>query len=184
MRAIAVFGAANDAIDEAYRAAAHQAGGLIARAGLHLVFGAGSTGLMGEVARGARAGGAKVFGMVPAHLNTPEVIDQQCDELLVTADLRERMTAMERRSDGFLVLPGGLGTLYEALEILVLLQLGQTKKPLVFLNTLGAYDALSAAIDDAIARGFVMPAARSLYDVCATPQEALSILQARMDEDA
>ena len=184
MRAIAVFGAANDAIDDAYRTAARRAGVLIAEAGFHLVFGAGSTGLMGEVARGARSGGAKIFGMVPTHLNTPEAIDQQCDELLVTADLRERMTAMERRSDGFLVLPGGLGTLYEAMEILVLLQLGQTKKPLVFLNTLGAYDALNAVIDDAIARGFVLPEARKLCDVCATPQEALATLQARMGQNA
>jgi uncharacterized protein (TIGR00730 family) len=114
---------------------------------------------MGAVARAARAGGAHTVGVIPRVLLDHEVADHDADELVVTEDMRGRKGRMDARSDAFLTLPGGLGTLEELLEIWVSRTLAMHAKPVVVLDPDGLFDPLRSQVDLLVARGFVRPAA-------------------------
>ena len=129
MPSIAVFCASSDGIDERYAVLAGEVGFALARRGWTLVSGGGSVSCMGAVARAARAGGAHTIGVIPRALVDLEVADHGADELVVTEDMRERKGEMDRRSDAFLTLPGGIGTLEELLEIWVSSRPGSSVSP-------------------------------------------------------
>jgi uncharacterized protein (TIGR00730 family) len=132
----------------------------VARRGWTLVSGGGSVSCMGELARAARAGGTRTVGIVPRALVDLEVADHDADELVVTDDMRARKGEMERRSDAFLALPGGIGTLEELLEVWVARTLGLHAKPVVVLDPDGVYAPLREQIDRLVAEGFVRAQAR------------------------
>jgi uncharacterized protein (TIGR00730 family) len=115
---------------------------------------------MGAAARGARAGGARTIGVIPEGLVGREVADADADELVVTTDMRQRKAEMDRRSDAFLALPGGIGTIEEIFDIWVSRTLGMHSKPLVILDPEGIYSLLREQIDALTARGFVRATAR------------------------
>ena len=139
---ICVFCSSSDAVGEGYRRDAAELGRLIGSAGHSLVWGGGDVGLMGAVARGAKAAGAAVVGVIPSFMNKPGVAYDQADELIVTADMRERKALMEDMAEAFIALPGEFGTLEEITEVITLRTFGVWAKPLVLVNTSGFYDPL------------------------------------------
>jgi uncharacterized protein (TIGR00730 family) len=152
---LCVYCSASLTIDPMFHQVAAQLGGQMAARGDTLVYGGGSTGLMGEIARAVHAGGGVVHGVIPQTLVEREQAYHTADELIVTTDMRQRKAEMERRADAFIVLPGGVGTLDELFEILSLRQLKLTLKPLVVLNQAGFYDPLRALLEHMQAASFL-----------------------------
>ena len=173
--AIAIFGASSGSMEAEHYDAAYRMGAEIARGGYALVFGGGDTGIMGAAARGAHSAGGKVIGVIPEALNLPGIAYPACDELIVTNDLRDRMAKMAELSDGFCILPGGFGTLYELFEVLTLNQLRYMLKPVVLLNTRGYYDRLGDFFEVMYAERCAREMCRRLYAFADTPEQALRI---------
>jgi hypothetical protein len=159
MAAICVYCSSSELIPSRYVELAADVGREIAARGHSLVSGGGSVSCMGEVARAARAGGAHTVGVIPDALRLREVADLEADELVVTADMRGRKAEMDRRADGFLVLPGGLGTLEELLEIWTSRYLGMHAKPLVILDPDGVFASLREQAASFVTAGFTQQAA-------------------------
>ena len=177
MPSLCVFCASSDDIKPRYLTLAGDVGGAIAGRGWTLVSGGGSVGCMGELARSARAAGALTVGVIPEALLAWEVADRDADELVVTRDMRERKGEMDRRSDAFLALPGGIGTLEELLEIWVARSLRMHDKPVVVLDPWGDFAPLKAMIEDMVAAGFVRDTAAAQVVWTATVQEALRAVE-------
>jgi uncharacterized protein (TIGR00730 family) len=157
--AVCVYCSSSETIDATYVALATEVGERLAAGGHALVSGGGRVSMMGAVARAARAGGAWTVGVIPEHLVPYEVADVEADELIVVDTMRERKRVMDARSDAFLALPGGIGTLEELFEMWTSLSLGMHAKPVAVLDPDGVYDPLWAWLDTMIARGFVRQAA-------------------------
>lgn len=175
---ICVYCSSSELIDPAFVLLAAEVGTELARRGHSLVSGGGSVSCMGAVARSARAGGAHTTGVIPEALVAMEVGDTDSDELLVTATMRERKALMDERADGFLALPGGLGTLEELLEIWVGALLGLHAKPVVILDHDGVFTHLRLLVDDLVGRGFVRPRARDTVLWATSVTEALDFVEA------
>jgi len=165
----------------AFEAAARDTGTLVGRLGWQLVYGGGRAGLMGSVADAALAAGARVVGVIPQSLLTRELGHTGLSELQVVQTMHERKRRMAERSDMFLALPGGIGTMEEMFEVWTWRQLGYHDKPVGLLNTAGYYDALLRFIDDATAAGFVTPAQRALLEVDSLAAPLLQRLAARAE---
>jgi uncharacterized protein (TIGR00730 family) len=178
MTTICVFCASSERIDPRYIELATDVGTELARRGFDLVSGGGSVSCMGAVARAVRAGGGRTTGVIPQALVDMEVADSDADELVVTRDMRERKGEMERRSDGFLALPGGLGTLDEIFEIWVMRSLGLHELPLVVLDPDGVFAMMRAQVDDLVLRGFARPAVRDAIHWATEVGEAIDLLEA------
>jgi uncharacterized protein (TIGR00730 family) len=176
--AVCVFCASSTAVDERYVALAAEVGTALARRGHSLVSGGGDVSAMGAVARAARAGGARTVGVIPESLLQLEVGDRDADELLVVDDMRTRKGLMDARSDAFLTLPGGLGTLEELLEVWVARSLGMHDKPVVALDVDGLYAPLRAQVDLLVDRGFVRAPAVSALSWASSVPEALDLVEA------
>ncbi|WP_322749154.1 MULTISPECIES: TIGR00730 family Rossman fold protein [unclassified Frankia] len=175
---ICVYCSSSEAIDPSYVELAADVGAALARRGHGLVSGAGSISCMGAVARAARAGGAYTVGVIPRALAALEITDDEADELIVTETMRERKALLEIRSDAFLALPGGLGTIEELLEVWVARSLGMHAKPVVVLDPSGLFTHLRAQVAELVGRGFVRPAARDALGWADTVAAALDMLEA------
>jgi len=145
-----------------YGAAADALGDAIAVSGRSLVYGGAHVGLMGRIADRVMAGGGRVVGVIPQALVEFEVAHEGLDELIVVADMHERKARMAALADGFVAMPGGLGTLEELFEMLTWSQLGFHAKPVGVLNVEGFYDRLLDFLDQARDDGFMKPAHRAL----------------------
>jgi hypothetical protein len=132
---------------------------------------------MGAVARAARAAGARTVGVIPAALLELEVGDQDADELVVVDDMRTRKRLMDDYADGFLTLPGGLGTLEELTEVWTARFLGMHAKPVVALDVDGLYAPLRAQVDLMVERGFVRPEAAGALQWASSVDEAFLLLE-------
>ena len=132
-------------------------GTLLARRGIDLVYGGGSVGLMGEVADAALAAGGRVTGVIPTGLFSREVGHGSLTELHEVGSMHERKQLMYDLSDGFIALPGGLGTLEELAEVTTWSQLGLHAKPVVLLDVDGFWDPLAAQLDRMVAVGLLKP---------------------------
>jgi uncharacterized protein (TIGR00730 family) len=157
---ICVYCASSERIEPRYIELADAVGTELAARGHSLVSGGGSVSCMGAVARAARRGGAYTVGVIPQALVDLEVADGDADELVVTHDMRDRKREMDSRSDAFLALPGGIGTLEEVFEIWVSRSLGMHDKPLVVLDPDDVFGLLRAQVDDLVLRGFARPSVR------------------------
>lgn len=155
--AVTVFCGSSDSVEEKYFAAARELGEKIARRGWRLVYGGGSVGLMGVLSRAVRERGGHVTGVIPKALLDLGVGDRGVSELVVTDGIRDRKAIMDERGDGFVALPGGLGTLEEVLEALTLKQLGYHSKPISVLDLDGYFDPLWVQIQRGIDVGFIKP---------------------------
>ena len=176
-RAICVFSSSSDAVAPHYVALAEAFGALLARRQMGLVYGGGRVGLMGALARAVHAHGGKVVGVIPDFLRAKEVAYEEADELIVTRDMRERKAIMESRSDAFVALPGGFGTLEEILEVLTLKQLATHAKPVVFLNSRGFFDPLLALFEQFYREQFAKEETRAHYHVASAAHEALDHIE-------
>ena len=148
--------------DRVYAEAARELGLAIAQRRMSLVYGGGHVGLMGMVADAALAAGAKVTGVIPTALMDSEVGHTQLTELRVVKDMHERKALMAELADGFVALPGGIGTLEELFEVMTWLQLGYHRKPVGLLNTQGFYDDLLRMLNKQRDTGFLKPAHHAL----------------------
>src|SRR3954449_5081815 len=153
---ICVFCSSSGRIDRRYLDLAEETGAELARRGHPLVSGGATVSCMGAVARAAREGGAQTIGVIPRALVEIEIADDDAD-LVVTDDMRSRKAEMDRRSDGFLVLPGGLGTLEELFEIWTSRVLRLHVKPLVILDPYGLFDPLRDLMSRLLDEGFARP---------------------------
>ena len=178
MKRICVFCGASPGRDAAYREAAVAFGGLLARRGIGLVFGGGHVGLMGAVADAALAAGGEAIGVIPRGLEARELGHRGLTELRVVGSMHERKATMASLADGFVALPGGMGTLEEAAEALTWSQLGIHRKPVGLLDVAGYWSPLVAFLDHAVAEGFLRPDQRRLCLVEPAPEALLDRLAA------
>jgi uncharacterized protein (TIGR00730 family) len=170
---VCVFCASSDDIDPRWLVLARSVGEHLARRGHQVVSGGGRVGMMGALATGARSAGGHTLGVIPQSLVDLEVADDDADELVVTDGMSARKTVMIDRSDGFLVLPGGLGTLDELFEVWTMATLHLHAKPIVLLDQDGFYRALLDWLDSLVTAGFARPTSRAALQVVATLDEAL-----------
>jgi uncharacterized protein (TIGR00730 family) len=174
---ICVFCASSSRIDPKYVELAAEAGAELARRGHSLVTGGATVSSMGAVAAAARSGGARTVGVIPESMIEGELPDHGNDELIVTADMRSRKGEMDRRSDAFLVLPGGLGTLEELFEIWTSRVLGMHDKPVVILDPYGLYEPLRTLMEHLNAEGFARPKALEAVEWTVSVREAFDLLE-------
>ena len=158
MKRLAVYCGSASPADPRYLELAGTIGQTLAERGIGVVYGGGRLGLMGAVAAGALAAGGEVIGIIPEALVRAEVANHDCTELVVVEDMHQRKAAFTRLSDGFLTIPGGVGTMDELWEAISWAQLGYHSKPVGLLNAFGFYDHLIQFNQHMIAVGFIRPA--------------------------
>lgn len=159
---LCVFCGSSHGANVAYAEAAKNLGSEFARHGVALVYGGGNVGLMGVIADAVLAGGGEVIGVIPESLIAKELGHRGIQDLRVVKTMHERKAMMAELSDGFIAMPGGIGTFEEFFEIVTWAQLGFHSKPCALLNVNGFYDPLLHLIDHAIAEHFVKPKQRDL----------------------
>lgn len=177
MDRICVYCGSNVGSNQAYVEAARDLGALLAARDVGVVYGGASVGLMGTVADAALAAGGEVIGVIPEALEEREVAHQGVD-LRVVGSMHERKETFVTLSDGFIALPGGLGTLEELFEILTWAQLGIHDDPCGLLDVAGYYEGLVAFLDHAVEEGFVRPEHRDLLSVTDDPETLLDAFEA------
>jgi uncharacterized protein (TIGR00730 family) len=175
MNSICVFCGSSDTVHADYLAGARALGGILARRGIRLVYGGGKTGLMGAVADGALAAGGEVIGVIIPSMNTASLAHTGITRMEVTPSMHARKARMHELSDAFIALPGGYGTFDELFETITWAQTGAHQKPIGLLNLRNYYAALLAAIDHAVAEGFVF---REHRDSLCCESDAEKLLEA------
>ncbi|MFM9141580.1 MAG: TIGR00730 family Rossman fold protein [Actinomycetota bacterium] len=173
---IAVFCASSTAVPESAKRLGFELGAEIAAGGHELVWGGGAISVMGEVARGARSKSGKTIGVIPELLVGVEFVDREASEIHVVKDMRERKGLIEELSDGFIALPGGLGTLEELFEIWVGRYLGFHQKPIAILDPHDVYGSLRIALTDLTSKNFLKPGQQDQVRWCKTIDESLGHL--------
>jgi hypothetical protein len=172
VRSVCVFCGSNSGADPAYEAAAVALGEALARRGLRLVYGGGRVGLMGVIADAVLNAGGQVRGVITRALEAKEVAHHGLTELLVVESMHERKATMADASDGFVMLPGGFGTLDEFFEAVTWTQLGIHTKPCGILDVNHYFDPLRAFLDHAVDQRFVRAEHRA-FIIDETDPEAL-----------
>ncbi|MGH8905086.1 MAG: TIGR00730 family Rossman fold protein [Egibacteraceae bacterium] len=175
--AVCVYAASSEAVSEAHRRVAAELGRAIAMQGWRLVYGGGATGLMGEVARAALAGGGHVTGVIPHLLATDGIVLHSVTELIHTDTMRERKQIMDERSDAFVVLPGGIGTLEELVEIITLKRLGYHSRAIVIVDDAGFWDPLLAMLQRMVTWRFADPSLARLWQVAPDVEATVQALR-------
>lgn len=161
MKKVCVFCGSALGVGNTYREEAVRVGKALLAGGYELVYGGSNIGLMRVVADTVMQGGGRVTGVMPQVLTNREILHEGLSELLVVESMEERKRVMGQLSDGFIAMPGGIGTLDELFEALTWNQLGIVRKPVALLNTAGFYDQLSDFLDHVTAQGFVRPEHRA-----------------------
>ena len=178
MKSICVFCGSADAVHADYLEGARQMGVTLARRGLRLIFGGGKTGLMGAVADGALSAGGEVIGVIIPSMNTPALAHMGLTRMDVPPDMHARKARMHELADGYIALPGGFGTFDELFETVTWAQTGAHEKAVGLLNTRNYYAPLLAAIDHAVAEGFIFPEHRNALCCDTDPAMLLDAMEA------
>ncbi|MBP2231972.1 uncharacterized protein (TIGR00730 family) [Azospirillum agricola] len=165
LSSVCVYCGASSQVADIHKQAAHALGDGLARRGIRLVYGGGRVGLMGIAADAALAAGGEVVGIIPEHIQSAEVEHTGLTELHVVDSMHTRKRMMVEKSDAFVVLPGGLGTLDEAFEILTWKQLQLHDKPIVIADVDGYWRPLLGLVDHMVAQGFARIDQKKLYAV-------------------
>lgn len=173
VRSLCVFCGSRFGDSPTFREAGARLGAEMAREGVDLVYGGGRVGIMGTVADAVLAGGGRVVGVIPEFLKRREVGHSGIQELVETTSMHERKQRMFDLSDGFVVLPGGIGTLDEMVEILSWRQLGLHDKPLVIVDVDGYWSRLQALFDAVVERGFADRSVLGLYTIVPRVEDVL-----------
>jgi uncharacterized protein (TIGR00730 family) len=177
IRSICVYCGSSSRVADHHKATARRMGEEIAARGLQLVYGGGRVGLMGIVADAALAAGGEVVGIIPQHIQALEVEHTGLTELLVVDSMHTRKRLMFDRSDAFLVLPGGLGTLDETFEVITWRQLALHDKPVILLDDAGYWRPLLALFEHMIAAGFARKEHLGLFRVAESVEGVFAALQ-------
>lgn len=173
MKHISVFCGASCGNAPEYVAAAQQLGKLLAQSNIGLVYGGAKVGLMGTIADSVLNAGGYVTGVIPEHIVKHEIAHHGVSDLRIVNSMHERKAMMAEMSDGFIAMPGGLGTLEEVCEILTWIQLGLHAKPVGFLNVNHFYGKLFSFLDHAVAEQFLKPEFRNNIYSSESPAELL-----------
>jgi hypothetical protein len=176
MRRLCVFCGSSLGTRKSYEDAARAMGALLASRDIGLVYGGGNVGLMGVVADAAMAHGGNVIGVIPQSLADREVAHSGITELRVVDSMHARKAMMAELADGFIAMPGGVGTFEEFFEVVTWTQLGVHRKPCGLLNVSGFYTPLAAFIDQAVSEGFIKPVHRAAIVVDDDPERLLNTL--------
>ncbi len=177
---VCVYCGSSDGADPAFVDAGTRFGSLLADAGAGLVYGGASIGVMGAVAKSVLAGGGKVIGVIPEFLTRVEVQLNDVTELIVTDNMHNRKRVMFERSNAFVALPGGIGTLEELIEILTWAQLGRHNHPIIIANLNGFWDPLIELLDHMIKQKFVRSSVRRFYGVVDKVEDILPRIEAAL----
>lgn len=170
---ICLYGASSSDIDEIFIIKTEELGEKLARAGHNLVYGGGAGGLMGAAARGIINGGGEVIGVAPTFFQVDGVLFPDCTDFIFTETMRERKRIMEEKADGFVAVPGGIGTFDELFEIISLKQLGRHNKPVAVYNINGYFNAFINMLDTAVKGGFMTEKSRELVVSVTSPEELI-----------
>lgn len=162
---ICVFGASSDIIEDKYIKAAYDLGSKMAQNNIGLVFGGGSTGVMGASARGVYDNGGYILGVAPHFMKQYNVLYKNCTEFMHTKTMAERKTFMEDNADAFIIAPGGIGTFEEFFEVYTLKQLGRHKKAIVIFNAYGFYDDMINMLKKTVEESFLKNESLDLIEV-------------------
>lgn len=177
---LCVYCGSREGNDPRFAESARAVGQWIGASGGQLVYGGGHAGLMGQVADATQAAGGRVVGVIPQSLVDREAANRRCDELHIVSTMHERKAMLAERSDGFLALPGGIGTFEELFEAWTWHQLGYHDKPLGLLNVAGYYDGLLAFLKQSVETGFMWEKTGQLLQVGTEAAELLPTLLAAM----
>ena len=183
IKAIAVYCGSKPGASPVYASAARELGKQIAERNIRLVFGGGRIGLMGEVADQVLGNGGEVTGVIPHFLNDLEVAHKDVTELITVSSMHERKQIMFSRSDAFVILPGGLGTLDECMEIITWKQLQVHSRPLVILDVEGYWQSLRVLFQDIVDGGFAHPKALELFTIVDRVDEVFTAIAAAPEPD-
>lgn len=178
IRNVCVFCGSGSGRNPVFAAAARTLGKQLAEAGIGLVYGGGSLGLMGEVAKSVLKHKGYVTGIIPSFLSEKEQMLRAVNELIVTEDMHQRKRLMFERSDAFVALPGGIGTLEELVEQLTWAQLGRHTKPIVIANVAGYWDSLCTLLDQMRTETFIRAGLAVPYTTVDNAEEILPALAA------
>jgi uncharacterized protein (TIGR00730 family) len=181
-KSLCVYCGSSNKVKDSYRDAARNIGKILAENDIHLVYGGGHVGLMGAAADSAIQHGGKVTGIIPRHIQEKEVAHKGLTELHVVESMHQRKQMMVDLSDGFVVLPGGLGTLDEFFEIMTWRQLGLHQKPVVLVNLDGYWDSLLKLIDHMIEEKFALTHDKDSLIVIDRVEGVLEALQEAPEE--
>ncbi len=162
---ICVFGASSNDIEKKYIDAAYDLGTKMAKENLGLVFGGGSTGVMGASARGEHDNGGYILGVAPHFMKEYNILYTECTEFKYTETMAERKTFMENHADAFIIAPGGIGTFEEFFEVYTLKQLGRHNKAIVIFNAFGYYDDMVNMLETTVKENFLMKESLELIKV-------------------
>jgi uncharacterized protein (TIGR00730 family) len=173
IRNICVYCGSNVGSDPAYAAAARTLGAAMAKERIGLVYGGGGLGLMGELARTVLARGGRVTGIIPAFLSRKERMLRDADELIVVDDMHQRKKLMFDKSDAFVALPGGIGTLEELVEQLTWAQLGRHTKPIALLNIRGFWEPLLALLRHMSEEAFIRSDMQVRFSTVERPEDVV-----------
>lgn len=176
---ICVYGAASPTIDQEYIDKVEKMGQMMADRGHSLVFGGGANGLMGAAARGVRAGGGYILGVIPKFFGDEavEAIYDDCNKLIEPDTMRERKQIMEDNADAFIITPGGIGTFEEFFEILTLKQLCRHNKPIAIYNIKGYYNEIETVLETAMAKNFIRENCMDLYKISEDLNELFAYIE-------
>ncbi|MEM9445352.1 MAG: TIGR00730 family Rossman fold protein [Verrucomicrobiota bacterium] len=176
MKKICVYCGSSNQVDAIYKAEAQKVGHLLADNGITLIYGGGNVGLMGELARAALSHQGQVIGIIPQALMDIELGLMEVTELIVVESMHERKSRMAELADGFIVLPGGIGTLEEFFEIFTWAQLGLHEKPIRVLNTNNYYEDLLKFLDKMSREKFLGQEHLAKIDICLSSEKLLPLL--------
>lgn len=184
VRSLCVFCGSRAGVDAQYTRIAEQLGRLLAERRVRLVYGGGSIGLMGVVMQAVLDHGGEVTGVIPEFLMRREVGNPSLTELVVVDSMHERKQRMFELADAFAVLPGGLGTLDEAIEIITWKQLRLHDKPIAVLSAGDYWSGFETLIDGVVERGFAEPGIRDLYSIAGDVESLVATLEAHAAESS
>jgi uncharacterized protein (TIGR00730 family) len=186
MLTICVYCASSTQINPLYFEATERLGKILAEAGHAVVFGGGSTGLMGKLADSMLAENAKITGVIPQFMIDEDWHHNELTELIVTQTMHERKEKMASMADAAIALPGGCGTLEELLEVITWKQLGIFTKPIIIVNMGGYYNPLIEMLHRAVDEKFMRDIHKNMWEVVDTPEDVLSAIanSANWDENA
>ena len=174
MKSICVYCASSMGNDPVYGQTAFELGGILAEYEIELIYGGAQVGLMGKVADGAISKNGKVTGIIPDFLKTKEIEHNGLSELILVQTMHERKALMQEKSDAFIALPGGFGTMEELFEILTWGQLDLHRKPIGILNVNGYYDALIALVESMISAGLLKDEYKKMLLISDSIEDLLS----------
>ncbi|MEC4593253.1 MULTISPECIES: LOG family protein [Nitrospirillum] len=177
MQRLCVFCGSSPGFDPRHLEAARGLGRALAGAGIGLVYGGASVGLMGAVADAVLEAGGQVIGVIPESLKKKEIAHAGLTDLRVVASMHERKALMAELSDGFIALPGGIGTFEELFEVWTWAQLGHHQKPCAIYNVAGFYDGLTTFLDGVVASGFMKQNHRDMLVTADTAEDLLDKLR-------